>query len=64
MNAHLARLWAVACVIAASVAAVPAAYAQGCICQKQGSPVFGGLETYLQPGEWQVTFGYRGYERR
>lgn len=34
----------------------------GCVCQKQGSPVFGGLETYLKPGEWQVTFGYRGYE--
>jgi hypothetical protein len=32
------------------------------VCQKQGSPVFGGLETYLHPGEWQFTFGYRGYE--
>jgi hypothetical protein len=62
MNTHRARLWAVSCVIAASVASVPAASAQGCVCQKQGSPVFGGLETYLKPGEWQITFGYRGYE--
>ncbi len=37
------------------------ASAQGCVCQKQGSPVFGGLETYLQDGQWQLTMGYRGY---
>ena len=62
MKTRIVRLWAILCVCVASAAGVPAADAQGCVCQKQGSPVFGGLETYLKPGEWQVTFGYRGYE--
>ena len=62
MKLHIVTLWAISCAVAASVTGVPSAWAQGCVCQKQGSPVFGGLETYLQPGEWQVTFGYRGYE--
>jgi hypothetical protein len=62
MKTPLVRLLALFSVCAASAATGPAVQAQGCVCQKQGSPVFGGLETYLKPGEWQVTFGYRGYE--
>jgi len=41
---------------------VPAARAQGCVCQKQGGPVFGGVGPYLQKGGWQLLFFYRGYE--
>jgi hypothetical protein len=62
MKTRIVRLCAGLFVVVASAADVPAARGQGCVCQKQGSPVFGGLETYLKPGEWQVTFGYRGYE--
>src|SRR5687767_2262356 len=62
MKISLARILAAVSVCVISAAGAPAAWAQGCVCQKQGSPVFGGLETYLNTGEWQVTFGYRGYE--
>jgi hypothetical protein len=62
MNRASARTAAVLCVLIGFVVAPPVSRAQGCVCQKQGSPVFGGLETYLRSGEWQVTFGYRGYE--
>src|SRR5215208_5433779 len=62
MKTLLVRLLALFSVCAAYGATGSAVQAQGCVCQKQGSPVFGGLETYLKPCEWQVTFGYRGYE--
>ena len=55
-------LGAVAAALVVGVVNAPAGLAQGCVCQKQGSPVFGGLETYLREGEFQVTLGYRGYE--
>ena len=58
----LTRWFTAFSVLATTLLNAPAAHAQGCVCQKQGSPVFGGLETYLKQGEWQVTFGYRGYE--
>ena len=38
------------------------ARAQGCVCQKQGGPVFGGVGPYLEAGKWQALFFYRGYE--
>jgi len=38
------------------------ARAQGCVCQKQGGPVFGGVGPYLEGGDWQVLMFYRGYE--
>jgi len=62
MNVRIARAVSViGCALALwAVTTVPAS-AQGCVCQKQGSPVFGGLETYLQGGQFQVTIGYRGY---
>jgi hypothetical protein len=56
------RMVAVVCIVIGIAVSAPAVRAQGCVCQKQGSPVFGGLETYLRPGELQLTFGYRGYE--
>jgi hypothetical protein len=62
MNKLSTRIAGAVCVLFTIVLYVPAAWAQGCVCQKQGSPVFGGLETYLKPGELQLTFGYRGYE--
>ena len=62
MNTLTTRIAVAACVLLAIVLSAPAVWAQGCVCQKQGSPVFGGLETYLRPGELQLTFGYRGYE--
>jgi hypothetical protein len=62
MNSHTTRTGAAVCTFIMIVLSAPAAWAQGCVCQKQGSPVFGGLETYLKPGELQLTFGYRGYE--
>jgi len=36
--------------------------AQGCVCQRQGGPVFGGVGPYLNQGDWQLLFYYRGYE--
>jgi hypothetical protein len=36
--------------------------AQGCICQRQGSPVFGGINPYMGKGEKQLLVYYRGYE--
>ncbi len=62
MKVWIIRVAAVLSIFAASVHGTSDAGAQGCVCQKQGSPVFGGLETYLNQGEWQLTFGYRGYE--
>ncbi len=62
MNIPIGRIASFLSVLVAASAGATDARAQGCVCQKQGSPVFGGLETYLKPGEWQVTFGYRGYE--
>jgi hypothetical protein len=62
MKSLAARTAGVLSVVIAIVLFAPGARAQGCVCQKQGSPVFGGLETYLRPGELQLTFGYRGYE--
>src|SRR5688572_4469824 len=56
------RLVVLVCIVIGIAVSAPAVRAQGCVCQKQGSPVFGGLETYLRPGELQLTFGYRGYE--
>jgi len=38
------------------------ARAQGCVCQKQGGPVFGGVGPYIESGKWQALFYYRGYE--
>ncbi|MEW5977008.1 MAG: hypothetical protein AB1898_14495 [Acidobacteriota bacterium] len=38
------------------------ALAQGCVCQKQGAPLFGGISPYMGKGEWQLLFYYRGYE--
>ena len=52
----------IVCALMAVSVGVPQSYAQGCVCQKQGSPVFGGLETYLRQGERQITVSFRGYE--
>jgi hypothetical protein len=50
-------------VLAACALALPVpARAQGCVCQKQGGPVFGGVGPYLAAGKWQALFFYRGYE--
>jgi hypothetical protein len=38
------------------------ALAQGCVCQKQGGPVFGGVGPYLESGRWQLLLFYRGYQ--
>ncbi|MCI0417621.1 MAG: hypothetical protein L0387_31705 [Acidobacteria bacterium] len=38
------------------------AFGQGCVCQKQGSPLFGGISPYMSKGEWQLLLYYRGYE--
>lgn len=43
------------------IGAAPAR-AQGCVCQKQGGPVFGGVGPYLEKGKWQSLLFYRGYE--
>jgi Putative MetA-pathway of phenol degradation len=51
-----------ACLAVMCVVGAREAHAQGCVCQKQGLPVFGGLETYLVEGQWQVVLSYRGYE--
>ncbi len=56
------KLVVLICALGGALAAARPAGAQGCVCQKQGLPVFGGLETYLNQGEWQLTIGYRGYE--
>lgn len=32
------------------------------MCQRQSSPQFGGLSTYLGEGDWQLVLSYRGYE--
>jgi hypothetical protein len=54
--------WIGLCVSVVIVAIPGSAAGQGCVCQKQGLPVFGGLETYLYQGQWLLTVGYRGYE--
>jgi hypothetical protein len=36
--------------------------AQGCVCQKQGGPVFGGVGPYIERRQWQLLLFYRGYE--
>jgi hypothetical protein len=38
------------------------ARAQGCVCQKQGGPVFGGVGPYIEGGKWQFLAFYRGYQ--
>jgi hypothetical protein len=51
------------CLAVAVVALVsPAdATAQGCVCQRQGGPLFGGLSPYMNPGDWSLQVFYRGY---
>lgn len=44
-----------------ALAAPRPTFAQGCVCQKQGNPVFGGVGPYLDPGDWQLVGFYRGY---
>lgn len=61
MKAALA--WA--CVSAGALGALlspTSVRAQGCVCQKQGGPVFGGVGPYLEDGSWQVLVFYRGYQ--
>ena len=56
-------MWSCLAVVALVVSMGPSpARAQGCVCQKQGGPVFGGVGPYLSTGDWQVIFFYRGYE--
>lgn len=37
------------------------AFGQGCTCQRQGASVFGGLSTYMNPGDKQLVISYRGF---
>jgi hypothetical protein len=53
--------WVGIVALALSLSAPRAAEAQGCVCQKQGGPVFGGVGPYLEAGDWQLLGFYRGY---
>lgn len=49
-------------VVAASLGWPAVNLGQGCVCQRQGSPFFGGINPYMGKGESQLTLYYRGYE--
>jgi len=51
---------ALAAVAVALLTPVGAA-AQGCVCQRQGGPLFGGVSPYLDAGGWNLQMFYRGY---
>lgn len=47
---------------ALSAVLVPApAAAQGCVCQRQGGPLFGGVSPYMNRGDWNLQLFYRGF---
>lgn len=48
-------------VLAAAVLAPPDASAQGCVCQRLGGPLFGGVSPYMNAGDWNLQVFYRGY---
>jgi len=55
--------WACLVVVALCALALPSPVrAQGCVCQKQGGPVFGGVGPYLETGSWQLLTFCRGYQ--
>ena len=62
MRTLILKFALIVCAWMVASADAPPSYAQGCVCQKQGSPAFGGLETYLRQGERQITVSFRGYE--
>ncbi|MCG6927170.1 MAG: hypothetical protein LJF30_17925 [Acidobacteria bacterium] len=60
---NVLRWMGVLVVAVAGVLVAPGpARAQGCVCQKQGGPVFGGVGPYIETGSWQLLLFYRGYQ--
>ena len=48
------------CAVAAVALLAPAgASAQGCVCQRQGGPLFGGVSPYMNPGDWSLQLFHR-----
>ncbi len=55
------KLWVYSLVASATLASVPAAFAQGCVCQRQNASGYAGDNVYLKAGDWLFSTIYENF---